>query len=312
MSYSHHAYARWDQHFPFPELHLQPNEKRSLDSLNEFLLVEVFDRDKDAVFVNYHLSSEVVLLKTARSFEGKYVDYVSSLFRNKILPVGPLVTEVDRINGEENSDIMRWLGKKKLQSTVYVSFGSEYFLSEEEIVEIAKGLELCKANFIWVIRFAIMEGRERSNSSVEEVVPKGFLERMRERGRVVAGWAPQANILGHPSTGAFASHCGWSSLNESIYYGVPVVGMPIKINMFVDARMLVDAGACVEVGREGNGVFKGEEIAKAIDGVIVEERGEGMRRRARELSEKMRMEEEGAIDEVAHQLWNLCCKNEAK
>lgn len=306
MSYTHHAYAHSDQNFPFGELLLNPTEKRSLDSLFEFLLVEVFDHDKNGVLVNYHLSSEVVLLKTSPSLERKYINYVSSMSQKRILPVGSLVADVDKNGGgEEDSDIMRWLGEKEENSTVYVSFGSEYFLSDKEVAEIAKGLELCKANFIWVIRFAAMEERE--------VLPEGFVERVRERGRVLLGWAPQASILGHSSTGAFVSHCGWSSLNESVYYGVPVVGIPMKINMFVDARMLVAAGACLEVLRERDGGFKGEEIGKAIDMVVGEgERGEGLRRRAREISEKMKMEEEEAIDEVALQLWQLCCKNNNK
>ncbi|KAL0393211.1 UNVERIFIED_CONTAM: UDP-glucosyltransferase 29 [Sesamum radiatum] len=145
--------------------------------------------------------------------------------------------------------------------------------------------------------------------SVEDALPKGFLERVNERGIVVPGWAPQARILAHRNTASFVSHCGWSSLNESIYFGVPVIGMPVKLNMFIDCRMLVEAGACVEVERDENGVYKGEEIAKAIRKVVVESSGEGLRQRAQELSEKMKMEEGQELDEVAESLWQLCLKN---
>ncbi|KAL8508106.1 hypothetical protein ACS0TY_018605 [Phlomoides rotata] len=132
--------------------------------------------------------------------------------------------------------------------------------------------------------------------SIEEVLPRGFLDRVKYRGLVVSGWAPQANILLHPSTGAFISHCGWSSLNESVYYGVPVIGMLMKLSMFIDAKMLVDVGACVEVVIDENGVYNGDEIGKVINEVIA---GERVRRRAKELSEKMRMEEEIAMGETA-------------
>ena len=39
-------------------------------------------------------------------------------------------------------------------------------------------------------------------------------------------WAPQRHVLEHGSVGAFVSHCGWNSLLESIWNGVPVVGCP--------------------------------------------------------------------------------------
>ncbi|KAL7080968.1 hypothetical protein ACP275_14G011200 [Erythranthe tilingii] len=278
-------------HFPFPAIYIRPHEKKRMDGVFDFMRTHVFDDDGDVFFVNYKLSSEVVLLKTGRALEGKYIDYVSTACGRKLLPVGPLVTDVCENAEESNSDVMKWLSKKENHSTVYISFGSECFLSEEEINEIAKGLELCdeRVNFVWVVRFPV----EDKTITIEEALPLGFLDRVKDRGIVVSGWAPQANILAHPSTGAFVCHCGWSSLA-----------------MFVDTRMLEEAGACVEVSREGDEVFKGEDIANAIRKVIVEESiGEGLRLRARELGEKMRIEEEQLIDDVAEHLRQLCLRN---
>ncbi|KAM0005882.1 putative UDP-glucuronosyl/UDP-glucosyltransferase [Helianthus debilis subsp. tardiflorus] len=58
------------------------------------------------------------------------------------------------------------------------------------------------------------------------VLPDGFLERTAEKGKVV-GWVPQVKVLADVMIGGFVSHCGWNSLLESIWYGVPVVTWPI-------------------------------------------------------------------------------------
>lgn len=63
---------------------------------------------------------------------------------------------------------------------MFVSFGSEYFLSKEEMEEMAHGLELSKVDFIWVVRFPVGE-----KIKLEEELPEGFLERVGERGIVV-------------------------------------------------------------------------------------------------------------------------------
>ncbi|CAA0834803.1 Unknown protein [Striga hermonthica] len=297
-SYGYHHYHSTEQSFPFPELHLADHAKGSMDSFIEFLKDNIFFEERDSS-INFELSSDVVLLKTCRALEGKYIDYLSGAFRKKLLAVGPLAAVPD---SSGSSEILRWLDRKGPRSTVYVSFGSECFPSKEEIAEIARGLEACRASFVWVIRFPA-----GGSVPLEEALPEGFLGRVGDRGLVVPGWAPQADVLAHRNTGGFVSHCGWSSLTESVYYGVPVIGMPMKLIMFIDVKMMVDAGVCVEVERKGNGeAYKGDEIANAINEVIVEKTGERLRGKALELSEKMRAEEEVEMDATSDLLWEVC------
>ncbi|KAH6769771.1 hypothetical protein C2S52_014574 [Perilla frutescens var. hirtella] len=306
LAFMHHLHTFGEAAaFPFPAIQFENRELKSLLFLTEFLYQNINDVDQDYLFGNFKQSCDIVLLKTSRGIEEKYIDYLSTMSEKKIVPLGPLITHNTQTN-EESSDIIQWLNKKKQHSTLFISFGSEYFLSAAEIAEIAKGLELCSSvNFIWIIR-------SPSGASADEALPRGFVERVSERGLVVTGWAPQGSILGHENTGGFVSHCGWSSVMESLYFGVPVVAMPMKVDQPINARMLVEAGSCVEVSRSGNdGVFEGEEIARAIEKVMAEESGGGLRRRARELSATLKMEEEAVLDEAAEQVWRLCLKKRA-
>ncbi|WMV53561.1 hypothetical protein MTR67_046946 [Solanum verrucosum] len=232
-------------------------------------------------------------------FEGKYIDYLSNLTSKKIVPVGSLVQESK--DQDDYEEIAQWLDKKDKSSTVFVSFGSEYFLSKEEILAVAQGLELSKVNFIWVIRFP--QG-ERLN--IRDALPEGYLERVGERGMIMEGWAPQALILQHPSIGGFVSHCGWSSFMESMKFGVPIIAMPMHIDQPMNARLVEYIGVGVEAAKEEDGKLQSEEIAKAIREVLVEESGEAVRKKAKELSEKMNAKENEEIDGVAEELVALC------
>lgn len=40
------------------------------------------------------------------------------------------------------------------------------------------------------------------------------------------GWVRQNDILAHPKTKAFISHCGLLGTQEAAWYGIPIVGIP--------------------------------------------------------------------------------------
>ncbi|KAK4431110.1 UDP-glucosyltransferase 29 [Sesamum alatum] len=243
-------------------------------------------------------SCDVVLIKTFRELEGQYIDFVSDLIGKRCVPVGPLVQEVGCDMENEGNDIIEWLDRKDRRSTVFASFGSEYFLSANEIKEIAHGLELSGLNFIWVLRFH----RGDEKIKIEEKLPEGFLERVEGRGRVVEEWAPQRRILSHPSVGGFLSHCGWSSVMEGVYSAVPIIAVPMHLDQPLNARLVAAVGFGEEVVRSREGNLDRGEVARVLKKVVVGKSGEGLRRRVEELSEKMREEGEKEIDSVAEEL----------
>ncbi|KAK6130455.1 hypothetical protein DH2020_035793 [Rehmannia glutinosa] len=230
-TFYHHVYTMGiGSPFPYPTLYLKDHEWVDVSDPGVTQSIKGGDED-DFAFGILTMSDDIVLVKSSREVEEKYIDYLS-------------------------------------------------VLSKKQIVH------------------------------TEEELPVWFIETVKERGLVIPGWAPQTKILAHPSVGGFVSHCGWSSVTESMYFGVPVIAMPMRSEQPINARLLVEAGVGVEVEKDGNGHFVGEDVAKAINKVIVEkEFYEGMRDRAKRLSEKIKENAEQEMNEVAEQLLRICMKN---
>ena len=77
----------------------------------------------------------------------------------------------------------------------YVSFGTVVTPPPHEIVAVAEALEASGFPFLWSLK-----------EHLKDLLPRGFLERTSENGKVVA-WAPQTEVLGHGSVGVFVTHC---------------------------------------------------------------------------------------------------------
>ncbi|KAH6816582.1 hypothetical protein C2S51_021402 [Perilla frutescens var. frutescens] len=299
-AYFHHLFTMGTvSTFPYQAIALSQHEMAMLKSSIEQHLK---DADESFAFGNFSRSTDIVLVKSCREIELKYIDYLSDLSKKKMVCTGPLIADANGYDDNESSEIMQWLSGKDHSSTLYISFGSECILSKEQIAAIAKGLLISDVNFLWVVKFPVGE----RVTKIEEF-PEGFVETVKDKGLVISRWAPQTKILGHPSIGGFVSHCGWSSIMESMYFGVPIITMPMQYDQPINAQMVVEAGVGVEVEKDGNGLYVGEEVAKAVNKAMVETTFyEGLRNRARRLSEAIREKEEDEVNEAAEQLLMIC------
>ncbi|GFQ00338.1 beta-d-glucosyl crocetin beta-1 6-glucosyltransferase [Phtheirospermum japonicum] len=296
LSYFIHLGTHPGDDFPFPAI--------QLDSFQLSMVLGYIEsyKDEDNEEASRGDDTPIMLVNTSREMEGKYMDYLSEMMSKTIVPVGALVRDPSLDDGDGFEAIMEWLGSKDERSTVLVSFGTEYYLKKEEVEEMASGLEMSKVNFIWVLRFP--EGEER------EALPEGFVERVGERGRVVEKWAPQARILRHSSVGGFVSHCGWSSLRESIDCGVPIVAVPMHLDQPVNAKLVVELGVGVEVRRDEVGKLKRDEISRVIGDVVVGRNGDELRRRVGERRESIRLRSREEAEDVARVLTEICAVKE--
>ncbi|KAF3679478.1 Beta-D-glucosyl crocetin beta-1,6-glucosyltransferase [Capsicum annuum] len=301
-AYMLHVFKNPGIKFPFSSIYYRDYEITRIKKQESSNPEEKLEEDKRRVSECFYLSCDIVLIKSFNEIEGKYSDYITNLTGKKVVPLGPLVQEPTL--DDEISELITWLNEKEKKSTIFVSFGSEYFLSKEDLLEIAHGLENSKVNFIWPIRF-----QKGENLQLGEALPEGFFNRVGDRGKVFEGWAPQAQILKHPSVGGFVSHCGWSSVMESMKYGVPIIAMPMHIDQPINSRLVEDVGVAVEVVRDDNGKLHREEVAAIINQVVLDKDGEFVRQKAKNMKEILCSKGDEEIEEVAKELEKLCAKN---
>ncbi|XP_047331867.1 anthocyanidin 3-O-glucosyltransferase 7-like [Impatiens glandulifera] len=189
----------------------------------------------------------------------------------KFLCVGPANLVQPIVNLSDESGCLQWLDGFGPASVCYTVFGPIVRLSPEEIVALAEALEETQFPFLWLIK-----------DEAKRFLPKGFLERTKEKGKLVS-WAPQEQVLNHASVGAFLTHCVWSSINEGIVGGVPLICRPFIGDQNLNSRMVEsvwEIGLKIPTGK----ITKGGAVA-ALKRVLSSEDGVQMRENARRLRE---------------------------
>ncbi|KAL0291625.1 UNVERIFIED_CONTAM: putative UDP-rhamnose:rhamnosyltransferase 1 [Sesamum calycinum] len=188
-------------------------------------------------------------------FEPKWLTLLEELHHRPVIPLGLMPPKVldHSINNDNNhkiwTPIKNWLDDQNRGSVLYVALGSEVTPTQNQVVELAYGLELSGVPFFWVLR-------EVSGSDSIEL-PSGFEERVSGRGIVWRSWAPQLEILSHESVGGFLTHCG----------------------------VVVEKQLGIEIPRnDQDGSYTKNSVADSIKLVMIGEEGRKLKERAREVS----------------------------
>ncbi|EOA23974.1 hypothetical protein CARUB_v10017194mg [Capsella rubella] len=238
------------------------------------------------------------------SFEELEVDYAREYRKartGKVWCVGPvsLCNKLELKNAERGDkasigqdQCLQWLDSQGTGSVLYVCLGSLCNLPLAQLKELGLGLEESNKPFIWVIR-----EWGKYEDLAKWMQQSGFEERIRDRGLLIKGWAPQVFILSHASIGGFLTHCGWNSTLEGITAGVPLLTWPLSAEQFLNEKLIVKilksglkigVETLMKYGKEEEiGVTVSRETVRKAVGELMgdSQEAEERRRRVRELSD---------------------------
>ncbi|KDP42778.1 hypothetical protein JCGZ_00477 [Jatropha curcas] len=245
-------------------------------------------RESKGIMVNSFMELE--------SHAFNYFGHSESSKTPPVYPVGPILgLEGDVVSDGSIGDkeIMKWLDDQAPESVVFLCFGSGGGFPEDQVKEIACALEHTGYRFLWSLRQLPPKGKMGPPSDYEDlaqVLPTGFLDRTDGIGKII-GWAPQTAILGHPAIGGFVSHCGWNSILESLWFGVPIATWPMYAEQQFNAfAMVIELGLAVEIKmdykKDSEIIVSAKDIEKGIKCLM--EHDNEVRMKVKEMSENSR------------------------
>ncbi|XP_057546337.1 scopoletin glucosyltransferase-like [Amaranthus tricolor] len=240
-----------------------------------------------------------VIVNSFYELEPEYADFYRQKLGRRAWHIGPVslynrnieekIQRGKQVSIDEH-ECLKWLNSKKFNSVIYICFGSTIHMIPPQLQEIAMGLEASGKDFIWVVKNDDDLG--------------GFEDRIKGKGLIIRGWAPQILILEHDAVGAFMTHCGWNSTLEAISNGVPMITWPMFAEQFYNEKFVTQIlriGVPVGAKRYTTApsledVVNQHDIEKALREIMEGNTADGRRYRAKEFKKLARkaLEEGGS------------------
>ncbi|KAL0338467.1 UNVERIFIED_CONTAM: UDP-glycosyltransferase 86A1 [Sesamum angustifolium] len=117
------------------------------------------------------------------------------------------------------------------------------------------------------------------------ILPEGFEDRTRDRGLIVP-WCTQNQVLLNPATGGFLTHCGWNSIVESIWSGVPMICHPLFTDQITNRKLVVDDWK-VGIDLCDRASVIREEVAEKIGALMSGKRADELRQEIKKVRETL-------------------------
>lgn len=249
-------------------------------------------------FLNCSLAAYKAAGYIINTFEALEPSCIKAIFEGSCLPnsltpplycLGPIVSN-QKPSGHE---CLRWLDTQPSKSVVFLCFGSLGLFSKEQLYEIAIGLEKSDQRFLWIVRNPVSDQKHnlalglQDDPDFDSLLPKGFLERTKEKGLVVKNWAPQVAVLSHDSVGGFVSHCGWNSVLEAVCAGLPMIAWPLYAEQRFNRVVLVkEIEIALWMHESEEGFVAASEVEERVRELMESEKGKRVMERVMVLKDE--------------------------
>ncbi|XP_058781995.1 UDP-glycosyltransferase 87A1-like [Vicia villosa] len=177
------------------------------------------------------LKAQFLLLPTIYELEPQVIDALKSKLTIPIYTIGPNIPYFNlghnshslNATNDVAQSYINWLNLQPNGSVLYISYGSFLSVSRSQMDEIAAALCESRVRFLWVTR--------DETSRLKDMCG--------EMGLVVT-WCDQLRVLLHPSIGGYWTHCGWNSVIEGVFAGVPFLTFPLAMDQPLISKIIVE------------------------------------------------------------------------
>lgn len=153
-------------------------------------------------------------------------------------PIPPLVKMVGPILPKTikplTPSLKEWLDATKEDTVViYMAFGTLASLESWQAKALVEGLKDSKFKILWSI------------PEIQQHILPPLSDSFR-----IESFVPQQAVLSHRAVRIFISHCGMNSINEALYNGKPILGLPFFGDQFYNIARIVDLGTGIKLNKE--------------------------------------------------------------
>ncbi|PON60329.1 UDP-glucuronosyl/UDP-glucosyltransferase [Parasponia andersonii] len=242
-------------------------------------------------------SADFIIINTVEELEYETISALKE--KQPTYSIGPIfptgfTKSLVATNLWSESDCTKWLDAKSHGTVLYVSFGSYAHASKRDIEEIAYGLLLSGVSFIWVLRPDIVSSDE------PDFLPVGYEDQIKDKGLILT-WCNQIGVISHPAIGGFVTHCGWNSILESVWCGLPLLTYPLLTDQFTNRKLVVDDWKIgINLVDDHQNITR-DEIAEKINRLMSGKSSDELRKKVKEVRKTL----ENALDTAGSSVTNL-------
>jgi MGT family glycosyltransferase len=190
------------------------------------------------IFNPFSRASSLNLISISRQFQ----------FKEKLFPDGKYVfTGPMLFYGREKADfpVEKFAGKK----VIYISLGTVYHRNPQFFEECIKAF----GDTDYAVIMSMFDGPEKMLKT-DTGLPGNF---------IVQKYVPQLQVLKY--TDVFITHAGMNSVQEAMYFGVPIIAVPQSTDQYLNGSRAAQIGAGIYFDR---GTVKASVLRRAVEKVL--------------------------------------------